>query len=152
MSNPNSNAEKPAEFRTKLDNSNQPYYIDWDDTVDAIYDLADAIAGSSVSRDAGTVEDAFATLAQVATGAAAKTPADAETSIRACIGKLMVKPTATLTITENATNIDVLDYAKVNVNVPNPSTGTLTITENGENIDVTQYAAVTVAVPTTPAQ
>lgn len=64
----------------------------------------------------------------------------------------LIAPTGKKTITENATGIDVAEYATADVNVPNPSTGNLEITENGENIDVTQYASVTVNVTTTPAE
>ena len=52
-------------------------------------------------------------------------------------------PTGTKSITSNANNIDVADYAKANVNVPNPSTGKKTITSTAE-VDVTDYASAQV--------
>lgn len=55
----------------------------------------------------------------------------------------LVNPTGTKTITENGENIDVAQYAKATVNVPNPSTGKLTITGTAE-VDVTNYAAAQV--------
>lgn len=60
-----------------------------------------------------------------------------------------VKPTGTKGITENGNNIDVTNYAKVNVNVPASAvvSGTKDIYSNGTNIDVTQYAKVNVDVP-----
>jgi len=55
----------------------------------------------------------------------------------------LITPTGTKTITENGENIDVAQYAKATVNVPNPSTGKLTITGTAE-VDVTEYAAAQV--------
>lgn len=52
-------------------------------------------------------------------------------------------PSGTKTITTNGNNIDVYSYAKVNVNVPNPSTGKLDITTTSE-VDVTNYASAQV--------
>lgn len=58
-----------------------------------------------------------------------------------------IVPSGTIEITSNDSDIDVAQYAKANVNVPNPSTGTIYITQNGTNIDVTQYATADVSVP-----
>lgn len=55
----------------------------------------------------------------------------------------LITPTGTKTITENGENIDVAQYAKATVNVPNPSTGKLTITGTAE-VDVTEYATAQV--------
>ena len=55
----------------------------------------------------------------------------------------LITPTGTKTITENGENIDVTQYAKANVNVPNPSTGKLDITGTAE-VDVTNYASAQV--------
>lgn len=55
----------------------------------------------------------------------------------------LVTPTGTKSITENASNIDVSEYAKANVNVPNPSTGKVNITGT-EEVDVTNYATAQV--------
>jgi hypothetical protein len=55
-------------------------------------------------------------------------------------------PSGAISITANAENIDVKQYATANVNVPNPSTGTLNITAN-DDYDVTEYAGVSVNVP-----
>ena len=68
---------------------------------------------------------------------------------------LAKKPAGTKSITENADNIDVALYEKVNVNVPIPPgyvkpTGTKNITANGSNIDVNNYAKVNVSVPIPP--
>lgn len=59
-------------------------------------------------------------------------------------------PTDTKNITANGENINVLNYAKVNVNVPGGGvtpTGTISITANGTGIDVANYAYADVAVP-----
>ena len=61
-------------------------------------------------------------------------------------------PTDTITITENATGIDVSQYATADVAVPIPDgyiqpTDTIEITENATGIDVSQYATADVAVP-----
>lgn len=58
----------------------------------------------------------------------------------------LITPTGTITITDNGTDINVAQYAKATVAVPQP-TGNTTITENGENIDIAQYATATVNVP-----
>lgn len=58
----------------------------------------------------------------------------------------LITPTGTKTITANGTDIDVAQYAKADVAVPEP-TGNIEITENGTNIDIAQYATATVAVP-----
>ena len=50
-----------------------------------------------------------------------------------------ITPSGTKNITANGNNIDVYSFAKVNVNVPNPSTGKLNITTTSE-VDVTNYA------------
>lgn len=55
----------------------------------------------------------------------------------------LITPTGTKSITENGEAIDVTEYAKVNVNVPNPSTGKVEITGTAE-VDVTQYASAQV--------
>ena len=59
----------------------------------------------------------------------------------------LVEPTGTISITANGTNIDVAQYAKADVAVPNPAAGTISITANGTNIDVSAYAKADVAVP-----
>lgn len=58
----------------------------------------------------------------------------------------LITPTGTKSITANGSDIDVAQYAKANVAVPQP-TGNVSLTENGENIDIAQYATATVAVP-----
>ena len=55
----------------------------------------------------------------------------------------LISPTGTKTITSNANNIDVAQYAKADVNVPNPSTGKKTINSTDE-VDVTNYASAQV--------
>ena len=55
----------------------------------------------------------------------------------------LITPTGTKTITENGEDIDVAQYAKATVNVPNPSTGKLEITGTAE-VDVTAYASAQV--------
>lgn len=55
----------------------------------------------------------------------------------------LITPSGTKSITENGEAIDVNAYAKVNVNVPNPSTGKVEITNTAE-VDVTNYAAAQV--------
>lgn len=55
----------------------------------------------------------------------------------------LITPTGTKSITANGEDIDVTQYAKANVNVPNPSTGKLEITGTAE-VDVTNYAAAQV--------
>lgn len=55
----------------------------------------------------------------------------------------LITPTGTKTITENGENIDVAQYSKATVAVPNPSTGKVTITGTAE-VDVTNYAAAQV--------
>lgn len=57
------------------------------------------------------------------------------------------EPTGTINITENGENIDVKQYAKANVAVPQPS-GNIDITQNGEGIDIAQYATANVKIPT----
>lgn len=56
-----------------------------------------------------------------------------------------VTPTGKITITENGSDIDVAQYAKADVTVPNPSTGTLPITANG-TYNVASYASAEVNV------
>lgn len=58
----------------------------------------------------------------------------------------LITPTGTKTITANGKDIDVAQYAKADVAVPEP-TGNIELTENGTNIDVAQYATASVAVP-----
>ena len=55
----------------------------------------------------------------------------------------LITPTGTKTITANGENIDVTEYAKATVNVPNPSTGKVNITSTAE-VDVTAYATAQV--------
>jgi len=55
----------------------------------------------------------------------------------------LITPTGTKTITANGENIDVTEYAKATVNVPNPSTGKVNITSTAE-VDVTAYASAQV--------
>lgn len=55
----------------------------------------------------------------------------------------LITPTGTKTISENGENIDVAQYSKATVAVPNPSTGKVTITGTAE-VDVTNYAAAQV--------
>ena len=55
----------------------------------------------------------------------------------------LITPTGTKTITANGENIDVTEYAKATVNVPNPSTGKVNITGTAE-VDVTAYATAQV--------
>lgn len=54
-----------------------------------------------------------------------------------------ITPSGTKDITANGNNIDVYSYAKVNVNVPNPSTGKVNITTTSE-VNVTDYATAQV--------
>ena len=56
----------------------------------------------------------------------------------------LVNPTGTKSITANANDIDVAEYAKANVNVPQPS-GSETITVNG-TYDITNKAEVVINV------
>lgn len=58
----------------------------------------------------------------------------------------LITPTGTKSITENSSDIDVAQYAKADVAVPQP-TGNVELTENGTDIDIAQYATATVAVP-----
>lgn len=58
----------------------------------------------------------------------------------------LITPTGTINITENGTNVDVAQYAKADVAVPQP-TGNVELTVNGTDIDIAQYATATVAVP-----
>jgi hypothetical protein len=58
----------------------------------------------------------------------------------------LITPTGTKSITENGSDIDVAQYAKADVAVPQP-TGNVELTENGTDIDIAQYATATVAVP-----
>lgn len=55
----------------------------------------------------------------------------------------LITPTGTKSITANGEDIDVTQYAKANVNVPNPSTGKIEITGTAE-VDVTAYASAQV--------
>ena len=55
----------------------------------------------------------------------------------------LLTPTGKKTITANANNIDVAQYEKADVNVPNPSTGKVNITGTAE-VDVTAYATAQV--------
>ena len=58
----------------------------------------------------------------------------------------LITPTGTINITENGTDVDVAQYAKADVAVPQP-TGNVELTVNGTDIDIAQYATATVAVP-----
>ena len=58
----------------------------------------------------------------------------------------LITPTGTKTITQNGTNIDIAQYAKADVSVPQP-TGNVELTENGSGFDIAQYATATVNVP-----
>ena len=58
----------------------------------------------------------------------------------------LITPTGTKTITANGTDIDVAQYAKADVAVPEP-TGNIELTQNGTEIDIADYATATVAVP-----
>lgn len=58
----------------------------------------------------------------------------------------LITPTGTKSITENGSDIDVAQYDKADVAVPQP-TGNVELTENGTDIDIAQYATATVAVP-----
>ncbi len=58
----------------------------------------------------------------------------------------LITPTGTINITENGADVDVAQYAKADVAVPQP-TGNVNLTENGTDIDIAQYATATVAVP-----
>lgn len=71
------------------------------------------------------------------------TPAAAMISAGLAEAYTLVEPTGKKTITANANNIDVAQYAKADVNVPNPSTGKVNITSTAE-VDVTNYAAAQV--------
>lgn len=89
---------------------------------EALVDVADAIRAKTESQETMTIEEMPGEIASIIT------------------------PTGTKNIVANGDNIDVYNYASVNVNVPNPSSGTLEITENGDGIDVSQYAYVDVDV------
>ena len=54
-----------------------------------------------------------------------------------------ITPSGTKDITANGNDIDVYSFAKVNVNVPNPSTGKVNITTTSE-VNVTNYATAQV--------
>lgn len=66
--------------------------------------------------------------------------------IESKINTYLKKPKGTKNIIANGTEIDVSDYAAVDVNVPNPSTGSLDISANG-TYDVTTKASAIVNVP-----
>lgn len=66
--------------------------------------------------------------------------------IESKINTYLKKPKGTKNIVANGTEIDVSNYATVDVAVPNPSTGSLSITENG-TYDVTEKASAVVQVP-----
>ena len=79
-------------------------------------------------------------------GSATLTPiTEEEKVLNSLAGRIYPEPSGTKSITANANDIDVKDYAKVNVNVPNPSTGTLEITAEG-TYDVKAYASVHVEI------
>ena len=59
----------------------------------------------------------------------------------------LIKPSGTKSITANGSDIDVKEYAAVDVSVPQPS-GTISITSNGTGIDVSNYATADVNVET----
>ena len=50
----------------------------------------------------------------------------------------LITPTGTKSITENGSDIDVAQYAKADVAVPQP-TGNVELTENGTDIDIAQF-------------
>ena len=110
--------------------------------------IALAVAAGYEGKGPLTVRGALDVLADAVSGSDVSVPDNLSGAIGSMSGLVYKAPSGTLEITENGEDIDVSSYAKVTVNVPNPSTGTLTITENGENIDVRQYAAVTVNVTT----
>ena len=104
----------PAEFRTGADGKNNPYYVDFSDEIDAIFDLADELAGEPVSRKVGTMQGAFAAMANAA-GADPQVDENApvEESIRAMSGKLggtqMAKVWVKFDVNSTLTN-DPLSY------------------------------------------
>ena len=71
-----------------------------------------------------------------------------DNEITYAFGESTPAPTGTKQITTNGTNIDVAEYAAVDVAVPASAvvSGKKTITTNGTNIDVTTYAKVDVNV------
>ena len=66
--------------------------------------------------------------------------------IESKINTYLKKPKGTKNIVANGTDIDVSNYATVDVAVPNPSTGSLDISANG-TYDVTTKASAVVNVP-----
>lgn len=91
-------------------------------TVEVLNAIAEKYSGNG---DATIIPEAIDNIASVATG--------------------LIKPSGTKSITSNGTNIDVKNYEKANVNVPNPSSGSISISANG-TYDVTDKASAVVNV------
>ena len=95
------------------------------------FTIRDSSTGALTSIAFGAIADLDSTLAN---GLISAGLAEAYT---------LITPTGSKSITANANDIDVAQYAKANVNVPNPSTGKKEITGTAE-VDVTAYATAQV--------